>query len=131
MLLSQAQRTADRVSVPRPGPPGLQQQLPAEVRPPPGRALLHVHHGAAPLLADRVHPAGEAAAALRALPGGRGFAAQVFGKQMWAWLPAGAAAELPEGSCDSVHPRVDMNGVSDTERCQAFSGPGRRGVITF
>ena len=48
------------MSVPRPGPQGLQQQLPAEIRPPPGRSLLHVHHGAAPLLPDRVHPPGEA-----------------------------------------------------------------------
>lgn len=32
-----------------------------------------------------------------------------------------AVAELPDVSCDSGHPRVDGKGVSDMERCQAFS----------
>ena len=51
---------ADRLPVPRPGPPRLQQHVPAEVRPPAGGAVLHLHHGAAPLLPDRLHPAGRA-----------------------------------------------------------------------
>lgn len=42
------------------GPPRLQQQLPAEVWPPAGGAVLHVHHGTASLLPDGVYPAGRA-----------------------------------------------------------------------
>jgi len=57
-LWSTEKRSVDRLLVPWSGPSGLQQLIPAEVWPSSGCSVLQLHHGAAPLLSDRLHPTG-------------------------------------------------------------------------
>lgn len=52
--------SAGSLSMPRSRPSGLHQLVPAEVWPSAGCSVLHLHHGAAPLLTDRLHPTGRA-----------------------------------------------------------------------
>lgn len=52
--------SVDSLLVPRPGSSRIQQHLPAEVRSSAGCSVLHLHHGAAPLLSDCLNPTGRA-----------------------------------------------------------------------